>query len=278
MIAKQVKGKSFRGCLNYLQGKQDSQIIGGNMAGKTARQLASEFKLSRSLNPNVERVVYHASLSVPASEKLSDEQWTAIANTYLNSMGFNDNQYVLIKHNDTDHNHVHIVASRIRFDGSCVSDSWDYKRSENIVRQLEKDFKLQSGQKQHPEKKSPTTGEIRLSKRTGELSIREQIQSAIDRVSKHQPTIVQLIEELKEQNINTQIHFTRNGLIKGISYELEQIAFSGTNLGSAYTFPGLQKYRNVSYQADRDNVWLLDLQKTQKKTITQLKSTNLELE
>lgn len=278
MIAKQVKGKSFRGCLNYLQGKQGSQIIGGNMAGKTARQLASEFKLSRSLNPNVKRVVYHASLSVPASENLSDEQWQAIADTYLNSMGFNDNQYVLIKHNDTNHNHVHIVASRIRLNGSCVSDSWDYKRSENLVRQLEKDFKLQSGQKQHPEKRSPTTGEVRLRKRTDELSIREQIQSAIERISKHQPTMVQLIEELKKQNINTQIHFTRNGLIKGISYELERIAFSGTDLGSAYTFPGLQKYRNVSYQAERDNVWLLDSQKTQKKTINKLKSTNLELE
>jgi hypothetical protein len=278
VIAKQVKGKSFRGCLNYLQGKEDSQIIGGNMAGKTARQLASEFKLSRSLNPNVERVVYHASLSVPASDKLSDEQWTAIADTYLNSMGFNDNQYVLIKHNDTAHNHVHIIASRIRLDGSCVSDSWDYKRSENIVRQLEKDFQLSSGQKQQPEKRSPTTGEVRLRKRTGEPNIREQIQSAIDRVSKHQPTMVQLIEKLKEQNINTQVHFTRNGLIKGISYELEQIAFSGTDLGAAYTFPGLQKYRNVSYQAERDNLWLLDNKEAKKKTTTQVKSINLQLE
>jgi hypothetical protein len=30
------------------------------------------------------------------------------------------------------------------------------------------------------------------------------------------------------------------------------ITFSGTKLGKAYTFPGLMKYRGVTYEPDRD--------------------------
>ena len=64
MIGKQVKGRGFNGCLSYLLGKEGAELIGGNMLGESARELASEFSVSRNLKPGVSRVVYHSSLAL----------------------------------------------------------------------------------------------------------------------------------------------------------------------------------------------------------------------
>lgn len=43
MIAKAIKGKGFRGALEYDLGKEDGRVIDTNMNGVGARELAAEF-------------------------------------------------------------------------------------------------------------------------------------------------------------------------------------------------------------------------------------------
>ena len=265
MIAKQVKGKSFRGVLNYLHEKEGSRIIGGNMAGDNPRVMSAEFAVSRQLNPRLSKAVYHSSLSLPKTEHLDDDTWSAIAEEYLGGMGFGESQYVVYRHSDKDHDHVHIVASRIRItDGTTVSDSWDYVRSEKLVRELEHKYeltptisskqKLQCGQ---------TTGEQRLIDRTGESSVRKELTSAIDRQTDRAVSMPELINRLKEQGVDARISITRTGLIKGISYKYGDIAFSGTHLGRAYTFPGLQKHKQVTYDHNLHHLQLIEASNTE---------------
>ena len=60
-------------------------------------------------------------------------------------MGFTNNQYIAVKHTDQEnHEHIHLVTSRVKMDGSVVSDSWDWIRSQDVIRKLEKDFELES--------------------------------------------------------------------------------------------------------------------------------------
>jgi hypothetical protein len=156
MIGKQVKGQSFRGVLNYLHHKEQAQLIGGNMVGQTPRTLAAEFGVARALNPQLTKAVYHASLSLPKEEQLDAERWNAIATDYMNGMGFQDSQYVVYRHGDRDHDHIHIVASRIRItDGTTVSDSWDYPRSEKLIRALEKQYDLTPAPPPNPNTAKP---------------------------------------------------------------------------------------------------------------------------
>jgi len=252
MIAKQTKGKSFRGLLNYLQEKEGAQLIGSNMVGQNARELAAEFRFSRELNRNVERVVYHASLSLPKHERLDNETWSALALDYLTQMGFDYNQYAVYRHYDQDHDHVHVVASRIKLDGSCVHDSWDYRRSEAVIRQLENSYGLEAAMTRDQGKRSPTTGERRLTERTGEQSIREKLQNVIDTATQSSPTMPRLIKSLKQQGVDAQVIYTRKGKVKGITYALNEITFSGTQLGRDYTFQGLQKHRGIEYSSGQD--------------------------
>lgn len=249
MIGKQIKGKSFRGVLNYLHEKEGSRIIGGNMAGDTPRVMAAEFAVSRQLNPRLEKAVYHASLSLPHEEHLNDETWNYLCGEYLEGMEFTGSQYVVYRHSDKHHDHVHIVASRIRItDGTTVNDSWDYVRSENLIRALENKYQLTptiSSQKKY--QRGQTRGEMRLISRTGEESIREKLQQAISEEAQKWMTMPELVEGLRKRGIDARVKFTRTGKIRGISYGLDNVAISGTKLGKAYTFPGLQKYRGVSY-------------------------------
>ena len=112
------------------------------MLGQNAKELASEFSISRQLRPNLSRVVYHASLSLPPGESLSDSQWSEVSMRYMEGMGFKGAQFTAVKHTDTNHAHIHIIASRVRLDGSVVSESHDYRCSETHIRGLEKEFGL----------------------------------------------------------------------------------------------------------------------------------------
>lgn len=254
MIGKQIKGRSFSKLLNYLFGKDGASLIGSNMEGLTPCELAAEFRFSQQLNARVNRVVYHASLSLPHTEQLENEIWHEIAKKYLQAMDFGMNQYAVVRHRDRDHDHAHIVASRVRLDGTTVSDSWDYRRSEAAIRQLEREYSLRSlHSSQAKDSRSPTTGEQRLLARTGEKSIRAQLQRSLDQVTQFSLTMPQLFEQLQQKGISIRVSNHQTDQIKGISYELKGVAFNGTHLGKAYTFTGLQKYRGVDYDSHRDN-------------------------
>ncbi len=267
MIGKQTKGRGFRKLLDYLESREDAKLIGGNMSGRNARELAREFKLSRQLNSDADRVVYHVSLSAAKGDKLDDEKWSEIGDRYMKEMGFDANQFVIFRHHNTDDDHIHIAASRIRMDtGLVVHDSWDYVRSEKVLRQIEQDYQLVQVQGSREKlQRTPSTGQIRRIRREQEeyelgkleqppgRTIKEEVQQTIDRASVDNPQMPMLIMRLQQAGISVRTGFTRNGKSKGISYEKDGQAFSGTQLGAAYTFPGLQKHLAVDYQPERDD-------------------------
>lgn len=262
MIAKQIKGRGFRGLLEYVSDKEEAERIGGNMSGRNPRELAAEFRFSRQLNPNVERAVYHVSLSLAPGEYLPDDTWNEIAERYLTGMNFNNNQYVVYRHSDKDNDHIHIVASRIKLnDGKCVHDGWDYKRSEVIVRQLELEYNLEPVPSSHEKlERTASTGQHRrvereqaeyskgLREAPPEQPIKIKLQKIIDGTTTDHPTMSKFIERLLEVGVEVRHGLTRNGKSKGISYKLSGQAFSGSHLGAAYTWTGLQKHKGVSYQ------------------------------
>ncbi len=88
---------------------------------------------------------------------------------------------------------------------------------------------------------------------------KEELWEAIDQATEDSLTMPELLTRLKDQGIDAQVKYTRAGEAKGISYEVGGIAFSGTKLGAAYTFPGLQKHRKVSYAASRDDEAIKEL-------------------
>jgi len=284
MIGKQIKGTGFRGCLNYVLGKKDATLIGGTMCGQTPEELAAEFAIARQLRPNLKVAVFHATLSVDSTEKLedseeNDQRWLAIAANYMKAMEFDNNQYAVVKHSDTEHDHIHIVASRICLDGGVVDNSWDYYKSQETIRQLERNYNLETVTPSwETDKRAPTTGEHRQLKSKGNKSVRVQLQDLIDEVSQDNPSMLEFVERLQQQAVEVQVGLTRTGFSTGISYNLDGVALSGTQLGKAYTFSGLQKHRGVSYDKGRDNALIEALMQPQHLAIAPNEAEENELE
>ena len=252
MIAKQVKGCGFRGTLDYLLQKPEALVIGGNMLGETARELSAEFAESRKLRPNLGKAVYHASLSLAPGEHFSDEKWRGVAGHYVKEMGFEGSQYTVVRHKDTDHDHVHIVASRIRMDGTTVSDSQDYKRSEKVVRGME----IEHGLRRVPDsrdvmRRAPTGDEFRKMLRTDKPSTRVQLQGLVDKAIEGKPNVADFFKNLELMGVHAIPNVAKTGYVSGITYRLDNEMMKGSDLGKGYTWQGIQK-RGVDYGRARN--------------------------
>ncbi len=90
MINRIIKGRSFRGLLDWLASRPGAEIVGGNMEGANPRELAREFGFVRQLRPQLGRAVLHLPLRLPAEEALTREEWCAVAERVLAGLGFAD--------------------------------------------------------------------------------------------------------------------------------------------------------------------------------------------
>ncbi|WCT13679.1 relaxase/mobilization nuclease domain-containing protein [Mucilaginibacter jinjuensis] len=116
MTADQVKGKSFKGALDYNLKKVDkgvAKILDSTFTSSNELSTLREVALVKMLRPNLKKYFYHTSLNFPLHENLGDEQMNKIANEYLNNMGFTQHQYIIFRHFDADHPHLHILVNRI---------------------------------------------------------------------------------------------------------------------------------------------------------------------
>lgn len=255
MIGKQNIGRGFRGTLDYVLEKDQAELIGGNMLGENPQELTTEFVESRKLRPNLDRVVYHTSLSAAPKEHLSDERWNQVAGKYLDAMGFQGCQYVVVRHKDTEIDHVHIVASRIPIEGpnrgKTVSDSQNYQRSEGALRGIEKEYGLQRvTPSREVERRAPTRGELEMAAK-GIASTKIQLQGLIDSAILDKPHISQFIERMKTAGVGVIPNIAKSGHVSGISFVLDGEQMKGSDLGKGYTWKGLQR-RGVSYEQNRD--------------------------
>jgi hypothetical protein len=253
MIAKAIKGKGFRGALEYDLRKEQGHIIDTNMDGRGPRELAAEFGEIRKLRPNLGKAVLHVSLAASPGEHLTDAQWVKIGQYYINGMGLNHNQYVMSRHTDTAHEHIHLVVNRIQFDGKVTSDSHDYRRQEFLMRALERDLGLrQIESSAKTERRAATKGEIEEGLRTGKPSTRQQVQQLCDAAASNCDTFTLYAERLNAAGVDLLPVLQLDGTkMSGLSYRLDGVMMKGSDLGKRYSPAGLAKH-GVNYAKERD--------------------------
>ena len=146
MIAKIMKGAGFKGVINYiLDPKKGTELIDSlGVRTDDISHIIQSFIDQTNLNPRVGKVVGHISLSFSAqdSPKLSNEFMTQVAREYMEKMRIKDTQYIIGRHFDKDHPHVHIAFNRIDNHGKTISDKNDRFRSEKVCKELTTKYDL----------------------------------------------------------------------------------------------------------------------------------------
>lgn len=141
----------MKGCLIYNENKvaagQAELILGSGFATEVDRldlwQKLRRFGQLTSLRPTVKTNCIHVSLNFDSSEKLDSQTMQKIAVDYMEGIGFGDQPFLGYRHHDAGHQHMHLVSTSIRSDGSCISlHNIAREKSEPIRKAIELDYGL----------------------------------------------------------------------------------------------------------------------------------------
>lgn len=260
MKAKVERGSGFRGVLDYAFGKGDAEVIGGTMSGRDPRSLATEFGLSRAARPEVSKPVWHTSLSLPPGDTLSAPEWDKIVSDFMQGMGLGDHQYVVVRHHDTDHEHVHVIASRIGLDGSLYLGKWDAKKAIRLTADLEQrhGLTITKGLEDGPAPvATPTRREVEMSLRTGDAPPRVVLQQIVDAALSEPSSIFDFMDRLEAAGVVVKANVASTGKMNGFSFSYRGVPFKASDLGKAYGWKSLQE-RGVKYEQNRDGAALIE--------------------
>lgn len=175
MVAKISLGKSIYGALSYNAEKinkekgrvlDTNKIYNDGSGNIDIHRAFEDFKRWMPQHTRAEKTMMHISLNPHPDDRLSEMQYTQLAHEYMDKMGFAEMPYLIVKHEDIDRHHIHIVALRVRPDGSCISDKNNFYRSKEITRELERKYGLHTAERQKitpdmPIKKIDPSGDIK---------------------------------------------------------------------------------------------------------------------
>ena len=157
MVAKISIGNSLYGALNYNGEKinkergrvlDTNKIFNDGSGTVDIRRAYEDFMRWIPTSSRTERPMMHISLNPHPDDRLSDTDFTRLAHDYMQMMGFADMPYLIVKHEDIDRHHVHIVALRVGTDGRCISDRNNFYKNKKVCRELEQKYGLKVAERE----------------------------------------------------------------------------------------------------------------------------------
>ncbi|HAU4283356.1 TPA: relaxase/mobilization nuclease domain-containing protein [Citrobacter freundii] len=254
-------GKSFKNRVDYIL-KDDHAFICSNMSAdkNNVSDLTNEFKSVSSFRPDIKKPTFHAFLSLPKNEHLTDEQWQEIAKDYLKEMKIDieKHQYICVRHKDTDKDHIHIVANRVGLDGSVWLGQHSAFNTIAACERLEVKHCLtitKGLQGQKSDVSAPTKNEIEQALRTGEKPTRIVLQNALQAAMLGKPDLQTFIDRLQAVGIDPAFNVASTGNVAGVSFGIKNneknIFFKGSSLGKKFSWNTIKS--KVKYDKDRDD-------------------------
>jgi relaxase-like protein len=234
MIGKVITGKSFGGCIRYVVQKHDAVILdAAGVRMQQVNQIVNDFNLQRKYNSNLGKAVGHVALSwsVNDADKLNDEVMVNMAKEYLQKMKIQDTQYLIVKHQDKDHPHIHIVYNRVSNNGKTISDNFQKQRNVKVAKELTLKYGLYI---------SPGKEKVNRQQLKGEDKIKYELFDAIKTASKKVKNINELRQALAKQGIVTHLKYKSGTTeVQGISFSKGEYKFKGSEIDRSLRYSKL---------------------------------------
>ena len=151
MVAKISIGSSLYGALAYNAQKVNAgegkllatnRVFDGGDGRMDCARLLRDFCNCMPENIRTRNTVIHISLNPHPDDRLTDMEMANIAQIYMERLGYGNQPYVIVKHEDIDRHHVHIVSVNVDEKGKRIDKDFLFRRSERIRKKLEKEFNL----------------------------------------------------------------------------------------------------------------------------------------
>ena len=94
---------------------------------------------------------FHASVNPGKDDNMTDDKVREMVKAYMEKMGYGNQPYILYKHTDLERIHYHIVSVRVDKEGKKIADSYERKRSQEVLKELAKEYGFVVGKKKEME-------------------------------------------------------------------------------------------------------------------------------
>ena len=235
MIGKIMKAASFSQCVHYVTGKEEARILASDgVLLTTTQDIIDSFEFQRQMNPRISKPVGHIALSfLPEDkDKLTDEMMTKIAREYMELMGIKDTQFLLVRHFDNGNPHCHLVYNRINNEGKTISDQNDFRRNEQVTKQLKRKYGLTFSKGKFKTK----TERLRGGEKT-----KYELHYIVMNTLAQATSWKEFISRLREEGVNMELVMRTKGSrdmkdVQGIRFTKDGVTFKASQLKRGMTF------------------------------------------
>ena len=232
MIAKINPNRTFAVLAEYTNNKEkDARIIAHKDVCIVNNQaIADSFEAQAAANHRVRNPCKHISLSFSPhdADRMTDDFMGRIVKEYMNKMGIRNTQYIVVRHNDKEHPHCHIVYNRVDNNGNTISDSHNFQRSQKIAYELTKKHGLYIASKGRDQ-------EVKRHRLKGKDKTRYRMKDNIRSARAASKNWQDFGRELHKRGITMNIYYHRTKhLILGISFEEALCRLTGAKLNVSY--------------------------------------------
>ena len=239
MIGKIVKGRSFKGCISYVLGNDEAKILASEGVLETeTKSIINSFYMQSLLNPNLSKCVGHIPLSFSPDDKerMTDQFMERLAQEYMKAMGIENTQYIIVRHNNTNHPHCHIVFNRVDNDGKTISDRNDQYRNEKVCKRLKDKYNLTYGKGKD---------KVNVQKLKGAEQTKYEIYHAIKDTLPKAKHWQEFEEALKQKGISIEYkHKGQTDELQGISFKKGEHSFKGSEVDRKFSYSKLDMELN----------------------------------
>lgn len=236
MIGKISKGATFSGCINYVLGKEGAELLASDgVLTENLFTIIDCFQAQRMMKPNIRQPVGHISLSYAPEDSfcLTDELMVKYAMEYMVKMGIKDTQYIIARHSDQKHPHIHLVYNRVDNNGQTISDKNDRYRNTQVCKELKDKYSLYFGKDKD---------RVRTHRLKGKDKTKYEIYHAVKASSVKATDWKRFSDLLARQGIQTILKYKgKSDTLQGVSFTKEGITFKASEVDRNLSFAKLDK-------------------------------------
>ena len=152
----------------------------------------------------------------------------------MEKMGIRDTQYIIGRHYDKEHPHVHIAFNRVDNNGRTISDRNDRYRSERICKELTRKYGLYFANG----KEQVKTHRLKEPDKT-----RYEIYQVLKREVTRCSDWTTLLKRLKAEGIDVRFKYKGNtNEVQGIVFSKNGYHFNGSKIDRSFSFSKLDRY------------------------------------
>jgi len=102
-----------------------------------------------------EKMSFHMSVNPSMTDGMTEDQVVAFTKELMEGLGYEDQPFIIYRHNDINREHYHIVSVRVDKDGRKISDKYEHRHCQELMKELAQKygFSVGKGEKQEKEEK-----------------------------------------------------------------------------------------------------------------------------